>query len=184
MGKKKRTAGQLASLAAVNEKKRRTVPEASSASAPADSGTDPPPAGRCRRSCRTPTAQGDGHCSYSRCSGRRDGDWWKSCHSMSTSPTRREATRTRRSSLPPDVCSDAHGTHAQLAPDCAVAVGQAAAAASAAPITPSTSAAQQPASPVRPLSACHCTRPSHAHAHARPAFDPASTAAVRQCRIG
>ncbi len=101
-----------------------------------------PPPHRCSR---------DGHCSCSRCSGRRDGDWWKSCHSTSTSPPR-EATRTRRSSLPPDVCTDPHGTHAQLAPDCAV--GQAAAAASAAPIEPSTSAAQQPASPVRPLSAC------------------------------
>ena len=40
-----------------------------------------------------------------------------------TSPTRREATRTRRSSLPPDVCTDAHGTHAQLAPDCAGGAG-------------------------------------------------------------
>ena len=102
-----------------------------------------PPPHRCSR---------DGHCSCPRCSGRRDGDWWKPCHSTSTSPTRREATRTRRSSLPPDVCTDPHATHAQLAPDCAV--GQAAAAALAAPIEPSTSAAQQPASPVRPLSAC------------------------------
>ena len=47
--------------------------------------------------------------------------------------------------------------------------------------SPSTSAAQS--SLVRPLSACHCTRPSHAHAHAHPAFDPA-TAAVRRCQIG
>ena len=54
---KKRSAEQLASLAAINDKKRRTVPEASSAAAPVDSGTDPPPAGRFRRSCRTPTAQ-------------------------------------------------------------------------------------------------------------------------------
>ena len=105
-----------------------------------------PPPLRCSR---------DGHCSCSRCSGRRDGDWRRSCHSTSTSPTRREATRTRRSSLPPDVCTDAH---AQLAPDCAV--GQAASATSAAPIVPSTSAAQQPGSPVRPLPACRCTRPS------------------------
>ncbi len=57
MVKKKRSAEQLASLAAVNDKKRRTVPEASSVAAPVDSGTDPPPAGRFRRSCRTPTAQ-------------------------------------------------------------------------------------------------------------------------------
>ena len=57
MVKKKRSAEQLATLAAVNDKKRRTVPEASSAAAPVDSGTDPPPAGRFRRSCRTPTAQ-------------------------------------------------------------------------------------------------------------------------------
>ena len=102
-----------------------------------------PPPHRCRRT---------GHCGCSRCSGRRNGGWRRSCHSTPTSPTRREATRTRRSSLPPDVCTDAHGTHAHLAPGCAV--GQAAPAASAAPIEPSTSAAQQPASPVRPLSAC------------------------------
>ncbi len=57
MVKKKRSAEQLASLAEINDKKRRTVPEASLAAAPADSGTDPPPAGRFRRSCRTPTAQ-------------------------------------------------------------------------------------------------------------------------------
>ena len=95
--------------------------------------------------------------SCSRCSGRRDGDWWKSCHSTSTSPTRREATRTRRSSLPPDVCTDAHARTHILHPTALVA--QAASAASAAPIEPSTSAAQQPASPVRPLSACRCTRP-------------------------
>ncbi len=35
----------------------------------------------------------------------------------------------------------------------------------------------------RCLPACRCTRPSHAHAYARPAFDPA-TAAVRRCQIG
>ena len=60
----------------------------------------------------------------------------------------------RKASSAPDVClkllararycalhasADAHGTHAQLAPDCAV--GQAASAASAPPIEPSTSAA-------------------------------------------
>jgi hypothetical protein len=74
-----------------------------------------------------------GHCSCSRKSGRRDGDWWKLRHNTSTSlasltsltsPASREATRTRRSSLPPDACTDAHGTHArthaQLAADCAV----------------------------------------------------------------
>ena len=54
---RKRSAEQKRVLAEALEKKRRTVPEASSASAPADSGTDPPPAGRFRRSCRTPTAQ-------------------------------------------------------------------------------------------------------------------------------
>jgi hypothetical protein len=57
MRRKKRSAGQQSSLAAVHDKKRRTVPEASSVAAPVDSGTDPPPAGRFRPSCRTPTAQ-------------------------------------------------------------------------------------------------------------------------------
>ena len=102
--------------AAAETLRLRHAAEASSVAAPVDSGTDPPPAGRFRRSCCTPTAHPphrcsrDGHCSCPRCSGRRDGDWWKSCHSTSTSLTRREATRT--SSLPPDVCTDAHArTH-------------------------------------------------------------------------
>ena len=73
-----------------------------------------PPPHRCSRT---------GHCGCSRCSGRRDGDWWKSCHSTSTNPTRREATRTRRSSLAPDVCTHPHGTHAHPAPDCAGGAG-------------------------------------------------------------
>ena len=46
-----------------------------------------PPPHRCSRT---------GHCGCPRCAGRRDGDWRKPCHSRSTSPTRREATRTRR----------------------------------------------------------------------------------------
>ena len=103
----------LAGIAAVREAKRvKTTSAASSDAAPFDSGTDPPPAGRFRRSCRTPPhrCSRTGHGGCSRCSGRRDGDWWKPCHSTSTSPTRREATRTRRSSLPPDVCTDAQ-TH-------------------------------------------------------------------------
>ena len=73
-----------------------------------------PPPHRCSRT---------GHCGCSRCSGWRDGDWWKSCHSTSTNPTRREATRTRRSSLAPDVCTHPHGTHAHPAPDCAGGAG-------------------------------------------------------------
>ena len=84
---------------------------------------------------------------------------------------------------PPQLClpmlrTDAHvhaRTHAQLAADCAV--GQAAATASAAQIEHSTSAAQQPTAQVWPLSAGRCARPEHAHAHARPAFDPATAAA-------
>ncbi len=133
---------------------------------PAASGPFPP---QLSHPHRTGACSRTGHCSRSRCSGRRDGDWWKSCHSSFTSPTRREATRTRRSSLPPDVCTDAHGTHAQLAPDCAVGsdTGQAASAASAAPIEPSTSAAQQPASPVRPLPACLPLHPPCVCTHAR-----------------
>ena len=54
---RKRSAEQKRVLAEALEKKRRTVPEASSAAAPVDSGIDPPPAGRFHRSCRTPTAQ-------------------------------------------------------------------------------------------------------------------------------
>ena len=43
--------------AAAEQLRLRHAAEASSAAAPVDSGTDPPPAGRFRRSCRTPTAQ-------------------------------------------------------------------------------------------------------------------------------
>jgi hypothetical protein len=60
MKKKKRSAAQRLVAASALEKlhkKHRAVLEASSGAAPADSGTDPPPAGRFRRSCRTPTAQ-------------------------------------------------------------------------------------------------------------------------------
>ena len=47
----------LAATAAREAKRARVTAEASSAAAPIDSGTDPPPAGRFHRSCRTPTAQ-------------------------------------------------------------------------------------------------------------------------------
>ena len=47
----------LAATAAREAKRAKLTAEASSAAAPVDSGTDPPPAGRFRRSCRTPTAQ-------------------------------------------------------------------------------------------------------------------------------
>ena len=65
--------------------------------------TPPPP--RCTRT---------GHCSRSRCFGRRDGDCWKSRHSTSaspTSPTSREATAA--ATPLPIFCTDAHGTHAR-----------------------------------------------------------------------
>ncbi len=60
----------------------RHAADASSAAVPVDSGTDLPPAGRFRRSCRAPPphrCSRTGHCSCPRCSGRRDGDWWKRC---------------------------------------------------------------------------------------------------------
>ena len=93
-------------------------------------------------------------------------------------PGAAQVARARAAALPPDACTDAHvhaRTPAQLAANCAV--GQAAAAASAAPNEHSTSAAQQPTAQVLPLSARRCARPAHAHAHARPAFDPATAAA-------
>ena len=136
-----------------------------------------PPPHRCTR---------NGRCSWYRCSGRRDGDWWKSRHSTSTSLTSPACREATAAALPPDACTDApvhrcararlHArTPAQLAADCAV--GQAAATASEAQIEHSTSAAQQPTAQVWPLSAGRCARPTHAHAHARPAFDPAAAAA-------
>jgi hypothetical protein len=47
----------LAATAKREAKRAKLTSEASSVAAPVDSGTDPPPAGRFRRSCRTPTAQ-------------------------------------------------------------------------------------------------------------------------------
>jgi hypothetical protein len=62
-----------------------------------------PPPHRCSRT---------GHCSCSRCSGRRDGDWWKSCHSTSTSPTRREA-HAHAPQLSPSRCVHRCARHAR-----------------------------------------------------------------------
>ena len=94
-------------------------------------------------------------------------------------PGAAQVARARAAALPPDAWTDAHvhaRTHAQLAADCAV--GQAAdESAAAAQIEYSASAAQQPTAQVWPLSARRCARPAHAHAHARPAFDPATAAA-------
>ena len=158
----------LASISAAREAKRAKLnAETSSVAAPVDSGTDPPPAGRFRRSCRTPTAQVQ--------SGRP----------VQLPPLLRTARRRLVEAMPQYVYqphppgSHAHApqlppsrcvhrcarTHAHPAPDCAVA--QAASAASAAPSEPSTSAAQQPASPVRPLSACPPLHPPVACACAR-----------------
>ena len=133
-----------------------------------------PPPHRCSR---------DGHCSRPRCSGRRDGDWWRSCHSTSTSPTRREATRTRRSSLPPDVCTVEYA-HARATCTRPTALwGRLLRR----PLLHRSSPPRRPRSSL-PRRSGRCLpaaapAPSHALAHARPAFDPA-TAAVRRCRIG
>ena len=45
-------------------------------------------------------------------SGRRDGDWWKSCHSTPTSPTRREA-HAHVPQLPPSRCVHRCARHAR-----------------------------------------------------------------------
>ena len=80
------------------------------------------------------------------------------CHSTSTSPTRREATRTRRGSLPPDVCTDAHGTHAHLARNYAVWRAAGAAGAVATMIDTPSATAQLPAAHTHPTRGpCHST---------------------------
>ena len=185
---KKRASSQQSSLAAAQASRwTRQTPDQETTPAPINSGAEPPLLPRSaafmhpvpRRCTRT------GHCSRSRCFGRRDGDCWKSRHSTSaspTSPTSREATAA--APPPPDFlhrCARHARTHAQLAADCAV--GQAAAATSDAPIALTL---QQHATQVWLLSACRCTRPAHAHAHARPAFDPAAAVrvAVQRCRNG
>ena len=163
-------------------KRAKLTAEASLAAAPADSGTDPPPAGRFRRSCRTPTAQ------------------VQSNRPLRLLPLLRTARR-RLAEVMPQYVYQPHppGSHAhapQLSAsrcvhrsarharttctrlrcgagccgrfgctDRALHVGRAAArlAGPAAVCLPAAAPAQ-----------------SHAHVHARPAFDPA-TAAVRRC---
>ncbi len=163
---------------------RRAV-EASSAAAPVDSGTDPPPAGRFRRSCRTPTAQVQ--------SGR-----------PLQLPSLLRTARRRLVEAMPQYVYQPHppGTHAhapQLSPSRCVHRSARHARANLQPtalwgrllrrplLHRSSPPRRPPSSPPRRSGRClpayRCTRLAHAHAHARPAFDPA-TAAVRRCRIG
>ena len=174
----------LARIAEEREAKRAKLnAEASSVAAPVDSGTDPPPAGRFRRSCRTPTAQ------------------VPSNRPPQPPPLLRTARRGLVEAMPQYVYQPhPPGSHAhapQLSPsrcvhrsapharttctrlrcgagclgdfcctDRALHVGRAAARLAG------------PAAVCLPAAA-----PAPSHAHARPAFDPA-TAAVRRCRMG
>ena len=154
--------------------------EASSAAAPVDSGTDPPPAGRFRRSCRTPTAQVQSNrpLRLLRTARRRLVEAMPQyvyqphppgshAHAPQLSPSRcvhRSArhARTTCSRLRCGAgCSGGLGCTER-----ALHVGRAAACLAG------------PAAVCLPAAA-----PAPSHAHARPAFDPA-TAAVRRCRIG
>jgi hypothetical protein len=185
MVKKKRSAEQLASLAAINDKKRRTVPEASSASAPVDSGTDPPPAGRFRRSCRTPTAQVPSGRPLQPLPLLRTARW-RLVEGMPqyVYQPHPPGSHAHAPQLPPSRCVHRCARHARTTctrlrcgagcfggfgcTNRALHVGRAAARLAG------------PAAVRLPAAA---PAPSHAHAHARPAFDPA-TAAVRRCRVG
>ncbi len=184
MVKKKRSAEQLASLAAINDKKRRTVPEASSAAAPADSGTDPPPSGRFRRSCRTPTAQVQVGTATAAAPAAPDGatetGGGHATVRLPAPPAGKPRARAAALSLP--MC-------APMRTACTRNLHPAAlwGRLLRRPLLHRSSPPRRPrSSPPRRSGRClpaAAPAPSHAHAHARPAFDPA-TAAVRRCRVG
>ena len=113
---RKRSAEQKRVLAEALDKKRRSVPEASSAAAPVDSGTDPPPAGRFRRSCRTPII---GAVETATAAAPAPAGATETGGSHVTvrlpappAPPAREP-RARAAALSPDACIDAYGTHAR-----------------------------------------------------------------------
>ena len=175
----------LAATAKREEKRAKLTAEASLAAAPADSGTDPPPAGRIRRSCRTPTAQVPSNRPLQplpllRTARRRLAEVM-SRYAYQPHPP---GSHAHAPQLPPSRCVHRSARHARATctrlrcgagccggfgcTDRALHVGRAAARLAG------------PAAVCLPAAA---PAPSHAHAHARPAFDPA-TAAVRRCRIG
>ena len=171
--------------AAAEAKRAKSSAAASSAAAPVDSGTDPPPAGRFRRSCRTPTAQVPSGRPLQLLPLLRTARWrlvevmpqyayqphppGSHAHAPQLPPSRcvhRSARRARTTCTRLRCGAGCCGRFGCT--DRALHVGRAAARLAG------------PAAVCLPAAA---PAPSHAHAHARPAFDPA-TAAVRRCRIG
>ena len=175
----------LAATAKREAKRARLTAEASSVAAPVDSGTDPPPAGRFRRSCRTPTAQVPSGRPLQLLPLLRTARWRlvevMPQYAYQPHPP---GSHAHAPQLPPSRCVHRSARHARTTctrlrcgagccgrfgcTDRALHVGRAAARLAG------------PAAVCLPAAA---PAPSHAHAHARPAFDPA-TAAVRRCRIG
>ena len=149
-----RALATLAATAKREAKRAKVTAEASSAAAPVDSGTDPPPAGRFRRSCRTPTAQVPSNRPL-----RLLPLLWTARQSLVEAMPQYvyqphpPGSHTHALQLSASRCVHRSARHAR-ATCTRLRCGAGCAAASAAPIEPSTSAAQQPASPVRPLSAC------------------------------
>ena len=175
----------LAATAKREAKRARLTAEASSVTAPVDSGTDPPPAGRFRRSCRTPTAQVQSNRPLQPPPLLRTARWrlveampqyvyqphppGSHAHAPQLSASRcvHRSARFARTTCTRLRCGA--GCFGGLGcTDRALHVGRAAARLAG------------PAAVCLPAAA---PAPSHAHAHARPAFDPA-TAAVRRCRSG
>jgi hypothetical protein len=170
---------------AAEQLRLRHAAEASSAAAPVDSGTDPPPAGRFRRSCRTPTAQVPSNRPLPLLpllwTARRRLVEAMPQYAYQPHPP---GSHAHAPQLSPSRCVHRSARHARTTctrlrcgagccgrfccTDRALHVGRAAACLAG------------PAAVCLPAAA---PAPSHAHAHARPAFDPA-TAAVRRCRIG
>ena len=185
MGKAKRTAEQKAVL----ESARKLAPS----KRPRGDDCAPVPTPRSPRARRFPPPSGawiappphkctrNGLCSWYRCSGRRDGDWWKSRHSTSTSLTSPACREATAAALPPDVahrCARAR-PHARTTCPPTALWGRLLRLLLLHP----TSTPLRPRSSLRRRSGrclpAAAPAPPNAHAHARPAFDPAAVAARR-----
>ena len=172
----------LAATAAREAKRANVTAEASSGAALVDSGTDPPPAGRFRRSCRTPKRTGAVGTATAAAPAAPDGAMETGgSHAtvrLPAPPAGKPRARAAALSLPmcaPMRTARTHNLHPTALWGRLLRR----------PLLHRSSPPRRPrSSPPRRSGRClPAAAPAPSHAHARPAFDPA-TAAVRRCRIG
>ena len=178
-----RAQATLAATAKREAKRAKLTAEASSVAAPVDSCTDPPPAGRFRRSCCPPTAHVVGTATAAAPAAPDGAMETGGSHAtvrLPAPPAGKPRARAAALSLPmcaPMRTARTHNLHPTALWGRLLRR----------PLLHRSSPPRRPrSSPPRRSGRClpaAAPAPSHAHAHARPAFDPA-TAAVRRCRIG